>query len=104
MHIMTILQAAIFQTKSKDYLSPNPKPGAIHGRNGIVKNIHFLLCGSCFWCASQSTNCDVSEVITKCPSCKSKQIESMPISQDEIYTFDHDPKRGVILEFSKLRS
>ena len=39
---MSIIQAAIFQTKSKEYLSPNIKPGSTFGKKGIVKNIHFL--------------------------------------------------------------
>ena len=41
----------------------------------------FLLCESYFWCASQSSNCNTYNLITKCPSCKSNQIESIPISQ-----------------------
>ena len=28
----------------------------------------------------------------------------MPISHDEVYTFNHDPKRGVTLGFYKWRS
>jgi hypothetical protein len=97
------LQAAIFRTKSKDYppLSPNVKPGVTFGRNGIFENINFLLCESCFWCASQSNNCNLDDMIIGCPSCNSNRVESMPISHDEIYRFDHDPKHGVSLEFSR---
>jgi hypothetical protein len=101
--IMSIIQAAIFRTKSKDYLSPNVKPGLTFGKKGIVKNIHFLLCGSCFWCASQSNNCNTCDMITECPSCNGTEVESLPISHDEVYKFNYDPKRGVTLEFSKLR-
>jgi hypothetical protein len=103
MLVMTALQSAIFRTKSQDYLSPNVKPGVSFGKKGIVENIHFLICGSCFWCASQSDNCNTHYMIKECPSCKSSRIESMPISQDEIYSFDTDTKRGVTLKFSKSR-
>ena len=66
-------------------------------------SIHFLLCESCFWCVSQSNNCNTCNIINECPSCKSNQIESMPISQNEVYNFSYDPIRGVTLAFSKPR-
>ena len=59
---------------------------------------YFLLCPSCFWCASYF---NYSEVAAKCPSCSRDNVESVPISSDELYTFSHDRNRGVILEFSK---
>jgi hypothetical protein len=40
-------------------------------------------------------------MITECPSCSSVRLESMPISEKEVYWFDYHPKRGVTLEFSK---
>ena len=58
-------------------------------------SIHFLLCESCFWCASQSSNYNKNNIITECPSCKSNQIESMPISHNEVYNFSYDLIRGV---------
>src|ERR687896_459757 len=64
------------------------------------KKIHFLLCGSCFWCASHFNN--IGNIIAKCPSCNSaNRVESIPLSYDEVYKFDYDPKCGVVLEFSK---
>jgi hypothetical protein len=66
-------------------------------------SIHFLFCDSCFWCASQSNNSNTNSIINECPSCKSNQIESMPISQNEVYDFSYDPIRGVTLAFSKSR-
>lgn len=97
---MSLIQSAIFRAKSKEYLSPNVKPGLTFGKKGIVENIHFLLCKSCFWCASQFDNCDTRHMITECPSCNGTDVESLPISHDEVYKFDYDPKRGVTLEFS----
>ena len=65
----------------------------------VAKEIHFLLCESCFWCASCL---NVAErTVTKCPSCTDARLESMPISDNEIYKFEYNPVRGVILEFSE---
>jgi hypothetical protein len=66
-------------------------------------SIRFLLCESCFWYASQSNNCNTNNIITEYPSCRSNQIESMPISRNENYNFSYDPARGATLGFSKLR-
>ena len=69
-------------------------------RTRISDEIHFLLCQSCFWCASYY---NYSEVVTRCPTCDSNSIESLPISNSEFYTFNHDRNRGVTLEFSENR-
>jgi len=63
------------------------------------KQPHFLLCSSCFWCAS-CIRLDVS--VARCPSCNDNKVEWMPITENEIYKFNYDPKNGgVVLEFSK---
>jgi hypothetical protein len=64
------------------------------------KQIHFLLCGSCFWCASYL---DLCETVEKCPSCMNDKVESMPVSDKEIYTFGYDAMRGVTLAFKSNR-
>jgi hypothetical protein len=77
------------------------------------KQIHFLICESCFWCASllrsnnnnNYTTADITtnndNIITKhCPNCSNNRVESIPISYNEVYKFDYNPKRGVTLEFS----
>ena len=61
----------------------------------------FLICRSCFWCASYLNNMHSFGDI--CPSCKNDKVESMPISFDETYKFDYDAGRGVILEFGRTR-
>ena len=38
---------------------------------------YFLLCGSCFWCASYFK---VHYIIQICPSCMNGKVESMPLS------------------------
>lgn len=57
---------------------------------------YFLICGSCFWCAS----CFDHSSIEVCPSCLESRVESMPLS-NEICEFQYDGKRGVTLEFKR---
>jgi hypothetical protein len=72
-----------------------------NNNNNNNKKIQFLICGSCFWCASHFNN--IGDMIVKCPSCTSNnKVESIPVSYDEVYKFDYDPKREVVLEFSKV--
>jgi hypothetical protein len=37
--------------------------------------------------------------IEKCPACIHGKVESMPISDKEVYVFSYDVIRGVTLEF-----
>ena len=64
----------------------------------VAKEIHFLLCESCFWCASCLNVAKMT--VTKCPSCSDARLESMSVCDNEL-EFGYDPERGVILEFSK---
>jgi hypothetical protein len=59
---------------------------------------NFIICKSCFWCALL-----VNRSFNKCPSCMDSGLESMPISLNEIYTFDFDPRQGVSLGFWNKR-
>jgi hypothetical protein len=40
--------------------------------------------------------------ISKCPVCNKGGVESIPISDNDVYRFDYDSKRGITLEFLKL--
>jgi hypothetical protein len=76
----------------------------ISGRKTRISDeIYFLLCQSCFWCASYASpflyKRMTKETITKCPSCNEENIESLPIAENEKYRFDYDTKRGVTMEF-----
>ena len=42
---------------------------------------YFLLCGSCFWCASYFK---LHSIIEICPSCKNGKVGSMPLSINQI--------------------
>jgi hypothetical protein len=67
----------------------------------ISSERNFLICRTCFWCASYFNNTHTS--VETCPSCNDAKIESMPISFDETYKFDYDSRRGVILQFGTAR-
>jgi rRNA maturation endonuclease Nob1 len=99
---MSILEAAPSLNLHSDFSFSNIKPDIISKEIEVSDKINFLLCESCFWCASYFNN--YRKVVTNCPICGSKKIESMPISHDEVHTSSHDPKRGVTLGFSKWRS
>src|SRR6185437_15934111 len=66
----------------------------------MCKETHFLLCGSCFWCASFL---ELRVMIDVCPLGMYGKVESMPLSDKEIYTFDYDLTSGVTLSFSSNR-
>jgi hypothetical protein len=57
----------------------------------------FLLCNSCFWCASILY--DDVRPFRSCPTCRSYNLEFMPLSANETYKFDLDKRHGVTLEF-----
>jgi hypothetical protein len=76
------------------------KYGSKDNNNDKILEIKFLLCNSCFWCASYYLNSSDKNRITRCPACYSGELESMPISSREVYKFDCNPSRGVTLEFS----
>jgi hypothetical protein len=65
----------------------------------ISKKIDFLLCNSCFWCASYLNLSNFG--VIECPSCKEGTIERMPLSANDVYLFDYNRVTGgrVILEF-----
>jgi hypothetical protein len=75
------------------------------GTRRISDEISFLICQSCFWCASYICNVTAFTARkgytppTKCPICIEGNIESMLINKNEAYKFDYDTKRGVVLEF-----
>jgi hypothetical protein len=67
-----------------------------------LQQIRFLLCQSCFWCASYVITSDCSSnnnsvltfstLIKKCPICKNDKIKSLPISHNEHYKLDSNFK------------
>jgi rRNA maturation endonuclease Nob1 len=90
---MSILEAAPSLNLHSDFSFSNIKPDIISKEIEVSDKINFLLCESCFWCASYFNY--YRKVVTNCPICGSKNIESMPISHHEVHTSSHVPKRGV---------
>jgi|SRR5215208_3558280 len=80
-------------------------------RTRISDKVHFVICHSCFWCASYifppQTSSKIGTAITtkdsvsftKCPSCVEETVESIPIAENEDYRFDYDVKHGLVMEF-----
>jgi hypothetical protein len=59
----------------------------------------FLICRRCFWCAS---NLSTKKVITKCPICDNNALlNSMPISDKEVYEIDSSQRRRFKMEPSE---
>lgn len=70
-------------------------------KNGITiqrisRSVSMLLCNSCYWCATALQ--ELEDYM--CPTCKTP-VELIPLNDGEMFTYDHDLKKGVILEFKK---
>ena len=63
----------------------------------LTKERCFLICPSCFWCASYFKN---QTIFLKCPLCHKGKIDCMPIGEDENFRFDYSHTKGVELNFS----
>ena len=66
-----------------------------------ISRRYFLICQSCFWCASYiDIMGNMDELPYKaCPACDDNRIESLPISYDEHHHFEYTATMGVVLEF-----
>ena len=62
----------------------------------ISDNIQFVICDSCFWCATLL----VSIREPRCLSCGIEIRSPVPIANNEKFTFEADTKRGISLSFS----
>ena len=61
-------------------------------KNEFTDERYFLMCKSCYWCASCLTNDD--GYISTCPVCDTNKMEWLPISQSESYRLEYDDIRG----------
>jgi predicted Zn-ribbon and HTH transcriptional regulator len=64
----------------------------------------FILCDKCYWCATYFDKSRISGE-NRCPQCdaNSNELTSFPIMSNESFTFDHNDKRGIELEFKPRR-
>jgi hypothetical protein len=71
----------------------------------ISSQVHFVICNSCYWCASyfdiddlESLSASSSHVLD-CHVCNSHNTELIPISADESFRIEYSLTRGMELEF-----
>jgi hypothetical protein len=84
---MSIVEAIKSLNLSTDFPSPEIKPEIISRNNKSGGKINFLLCGACFWCASYL---NYTRAVTRCPTCNSDNVESLPLANGEVYAFSHN--------------
>lgn len=65
------------------------------------RRIYFVICNSCYWCASYFIIDEKSSLIPNCNKCKSSDTEIIPISTDESFRIGHSQTRGMEIEFHK---
>lgn len=73
-----------------------------NNNNTISEGVNFVICNTCFWCASiySSTYLYTNNIsIARCPLCFESGLELIPISKDESFRINYTPKAGVVLEF-----
>lgn len=63
--------------------------------------IYFVICNSCYWCASFFMFAENSSFIPDCNMCNSHNTELIPISTDESFRIGHSQARGTEIEFYK---
>lgn len=88
-------------TYNRRAIRKSDKASSSSSSSNKVLDIEFLLCNSCFWCASYYHTPSSDSGIAKCPVCHKYDLESMPLSSGEAYKFDCNPRRGTTLEFSR---
>jgi hypothetical protein len=72
-----------------------------------VDKIYFVICNSCYWCASyfgiddlESLSASSSHVLD-CHVCNSHNTELMPILNDESFRIEYSATKGMEIEFYK---
>jgi hypothetical protein len=61
-----------------------------------VNHIHFVICNSCYWCASYFNidNMKTSSQVLRCHLCNSCNTELIPISSNESFRIEYNVTRG----------
>lgn len=76
------------------YKSNSKVEELIHeNENKIVDKKNFLMCKSCFWCASFLT---AKRNMMQCPSCGNNEMELMFISNYQSYKLDDDYVKDMV--------
>ena len=98
----SVSRTAATTTTTTTAYHPNTDKLSNEKKRIITKQRHFLLCKSCFWCASSIYMLSMDWICPVCNNNNSSKIESIPIENNEMYKFDYNQRHGVILEFSEL--
>jgi hypothetical protein len=80
-------------------LKPERNSAGYHDHSHDVS--FFQICQSCFWCTSTLHE---TRMIKICPVCTSEAIDSLPVSPNEVYTYDVSGSAGVNLSFKSFNS
>ena len=68
-------------------------------REKRTDQIYFMICNSCYWCATYfGIDLSLSSPLV-CHGCGLHNTELMPISTDESFRLKYSSKRGMELEF-----
>jgi hypothetical protein len=87
--IVSILQTSVEKDEDTNIYNNGSK-------ESYRQPLHFLICDSCFWCAS-CIRLDALDV--KCPSCNGNKVEWMPINDGEIHKVYYYRKDLRVREF-----
>ena len=70
---------------------------------GPTDHIYFVICNSCFWCASYFSidNLNSSSQVLRCHLCNSHNTELIPISSNESFRINYNLTRGMEIEFDR---
>ena len=88
-------------SKNDNFLLPLSRKDRIVGTRHFIlhRQVNFLICQSCFWCASYLYGC-YKMAETHAPSCgntSTSNIESIPISNQEAFEFEYNQLRTVLV-------
>ena len=88
------------QTKEEKTAQQTNKKNTIarEKKEVLITRRYFLICQTCFWCASLIDRCLFVKI---CPTCNDNNIESLPLLNNERYHFEYTVARGIELEFFK---
>ena len=64
-------------------------------------HIYFVICNSCYWCASYFNIDNLESRVIVCHMCNSHNTEIVPIEIGESFRMDYCRTRGIELEFLK---
>ena len=68
-------------------------------REKHTDRIYFMICNSCYWCATYyGIDVSLSSPLA-CHACGLHNTELMPISTDESFRIEYNPTRGMQIKF-----